>query len=87
VRRYTERAGRFIEVNMRNIDDILADAQKTLAASLQEAFEAGRAHTASELKTRMAAFFDGLVSVDVKHAENHPSSPSSVEHHSDGHHG
>lgn len=45
---------------MRNIDDIISVAQKALAASLHEAFEAGRARSASELKSRMAAFFEGL---------------------------
>ncbi|WP_158815816.1 hypothetical protein [Methylocapsa sp. S129] len=72
---------------MRNIDEILADAQKAMAASLHEAFEAGRAHTASELKTRMAAFFDGLVSADAgAHAAPHPASPANEDHHTDHHH-
>jgi hypothetical protein len=49
-------------INMRNIDDILAAAQKkAMVASLHEAFEAGKAHTATELKARMVAFFEGLV--------------------------
>ena len=47
---------------MRTIDEIIAESQNTTAAALREAFEAGRAHTAHELKARMAAFFDGLVS-------------------------
>jgi hypothetical protein len=49
---------------MRNIDDIIAETQKTTAASLREAYEAGRASIASELKSRMANFFEGLVSGD-----------------------
>ena len=50
------------ETHMRGIDEILADAQKVLAQSLQEAFDAGKAHTASELKRRMTAIFDDLIS-------------------------
>ncbi len=46
---------------MRNIDDILAAAHKAMTASVYEAYEAGRAHTATELKSRMAAFIVGLV--------------------------
>ena len=72
---------------MRNFDDILADAQKALAASLKEAFEAGRAHTASELKSRMAAFFDGLVSGEAAtHSETHQAPPHEG-HPPDDHHG
>ena len=48
------------EVEMRTIDEIVAATLKTTETSLREAFEAGRAHTASALKARMAAFFDGL---------------------------
>ena len=47
---------------MRTIDEIVAATLKTTEASLREAFEAGRAHTASALKNRMAAFFEGLIS-------------------------
>jgi hypothetical protein len=50
------------EVEMRTIDEIVAATLKTTEASLREAFEAGRAHTASALKNRMAAFFEGLIS-------------------------
>lgn len=50
------------EVDMRTIDEIVAATLKTTEASLREAFEAGRAHTASALKNRMAAFFEGLIS-------------------------
>jgi hypothetical protein len=66
---------------MRNIDDILVAAHKTMATSLHEAFEAGRAHTASELKSRMAAFFEGLVAEAETHAAApaapHPDAPPS----------
>jgi hypothetical protein len=57
---------------MRGIEEILADAQKVLAQSLQEAFDAGKAHTASELKRRMTAIFDDLISGD---AETHHAPP------------
>jgi hypothetical protein len=50
------------EVEMRTIDEIVAATLKTTEASLREALEAGRAHTASALKNRMAAFFEGLIS-------------------------
>jgi hypothetical protein len=53
---------------MHNIDAILAAAHKAMAASLHEAFEAGRAHTATELKARMAAFFDELVAEAGTHS-------------------
>jgi hypothetical protein len=61
------------ESHMRGIDEILADAQKILAQSLQEAFDAGKAHTASELKRRMTAIFDDLISGDAEthHAQSH----------------
>jgi hypothetical protein len=75
---------------MRTIEDIIADAQKATAASMREAFEAGRAHTAAELKTRMAAFFDGLVSgthheAPVDHQQNGQSHDQQGDHHD--HHG
>src|SRR5208282_3109944 len=65
---------------MRNIDDIISMAQKAMAASLHEAFEAGRARTASELKSRMAAFFEGLVA----EAETNADAPASEEPHHQG---
>lgn len=54
-----------MEAHMRNFDELVADAQKALAHSLREAFDAGRAHTASELKHRMAALFEDLISGPV----------------------
>jgi len=53
---------------MRNFDELVADAQKALALSLREAFDAGRAHTASELKHRMAALFEDLISGPAAHS-------------------
>jgi len=53
---------------MRNIDDIVSAANKAMTASLHEAFEAGGAHVASELKSRMTAFFEGLAAEAETHA-------------------
>jgi hypothetical protein len=50
---------------MRSLDEIIAGAQEALARALREAFDEGRAHTASELKNRMAALFEDLVSGHV----------------------
>jgi len=50
---------------MPSLDEIITDAQKTLEVSIREAFSAGRSYTASELKNRMAALFDDLVSGHV----------------------
>ena len=60
---------------MRNIDDIVSAANRTLTASLHEAFEAGQAHTAHELKSRMAAFFEGLAG----EAETHAAAPDAPQ--------
>jgi hypothetical protein len=76
---------------MRNIDDIIAAVHKATEASLREAFEAGRAHTASELKSRMAAFFEGLAAEAEQHAhatphESQHQEGQHQEHHGDGGH-
>jgi hypothetical protein len=72
------------EVEMRTIDEIVTATLKTTEASLREAFEAGRAHTASALKARMAAFFEGLISeaegkvaaaTGTTHSETPPPNP------------
>jgi hypothetical protein len=70
------------EADMRNIDDIIVAAHKAMAASLHEAFEAGRAHTANELKSRMAAFFEGLAAEAETHvgeAETHAAAPAAPQ--------
>jgi hypothetical protein len=62
---------------MRSLEEIIMDAQKTLEVSIREAFDAGRSHAASELKRRMAALFDDLVSGHVAtHREATRSAPS-----------
>ncbi|MGD0722903.1 MAG: hypothetical protein ABR970_17855 [Roseiarcus sp.] len=67
---------------MRSIDDILADAQNSVAASVHEAFEAGRRHAASELRARMVAYFDALAASpeSAAHEGSHVEPPSSEEH-------
>jgi hypothetical protein len=70
------------EADMRNIDDIIVAAHKAMAASLHEAFEAGRAHTAHELKSRMAAFFEGLAAeaeTNAAAAETHAAAPDAPQ--------
>ena len=71
---------------MRTIDDIIAEAQKATAVTMREAFEAGRAHTAAELKTRMAAFFDGLVSGTHHEAPGDRPHDAQDHNHHDEHH-
>jgi hypothetical protein len=70
---------------MRSIDDILVGAHKAMAASLHEAFDAGRAHAVTELKAKMASFFEGLAAEAeghvASHAAPHADSPSSEEPH------
>jgi hypothetical protein len=77
-----------MEPGMRNFDEILADAQKAVELSLREAFDAGKAHTASELKRRMVALFEGLISGDAEthHEQVHPA-PAHEGQHSDPAHG
>jgi hypothetical protein len=53
------------EVVVRSLDEIIVGAQEAVAHSLREAFDEGRAHTASELKNRMAALFEDLISGHV----------------------
>ena len=69
---------------MRNFDELVADAQKALALSLREAFDAGRAHTASELKHRMAALFEDLISGPATHGHQAPPSHDGQNQHHDG---
>jgi hypothetical protein len=67
------------ETSMRSFEEIVAAAQKAVALSLQEAFDAGKAHTASELKRRMAAVFEGLISGDAEARAEPAHAPSSHE--------
>ena len=68
---------------MRNIEDIILDAQKTLGQSFREAFDAGRNHVASELKAKMAALFENLAagegSTGGEHAHPAPQERQNAE--------
>jgi len=46
---------------MPNIEEIIANAQSAIAASLREAFDAGRHHQTVELRERFVAFFEGVI--------------------------
>jgi Protein of unknown function (DUF2934) len=65
------------ETSMRTVDEIVAETQKAVEHAIREAFNAGRDHTASELKRRMVALFEGLISgepgptPDATHGEHH----------------
>jgi len=45
---------------MHSIEDIIADAQSAVAASLRAAFDAGRHHQTTEMREKFVAFFDGV---------------------------
>ena len=73
---------------MRNIDDILVAAHKSMATLLHDAYEAGRARTATDLKSRMASFFEDLAAEAEAHVAAppappapHPDAPPSEEQH------
>jgi hypothetical protein len=67
------------ETHMRNIDDIVSEANKAMAALLHEAFEAGAAHTVSELKSRMTAFFEGFAVAAEAHAATPDAHAAALE--------
>jgi hypothetical protein len=46
---------------MRTIEDIIAEAQSAVAASLREAFDAGRHHQTTEMREKFVAFFEGVI--------------------------
>jgi hypothetical protein len=75
---------------MRTIEELVAAAQKATAESLHEAFQAGRARAASDLKLKMASFFEGLIAEAGSQPASGPPAPSNgehqPEHHPDGHH-
>jgi len=45
---------------MHTIEEIIADAQSAVAASLRAAFDAGRHHQTTEMREKFVAFFDGV---------------------------
>jgi hypothetical protein len=71
------------EVGMRSIDDIIADAGKSLEHSLREAFDAGRNHAASELKRRMAGLFEELAKADSSATTEHAQPTTHERRHSE----
>ena len=46
---------------MRTIEEVIADAQSAVAASLREAFDAGRHYQATEMREKFVAFFEGVI--------------------------
>ena len=46
---------------MPNIEDIIANAQSTDAASLREAYDAGRHYQIGEMREKFVAFFEGVI--------------------------
>ena len=46
---------------MHTIEEIIAEAQRAVAASLREAFDAGRHHQATEMREKFVAFFEGVI--------------------------
>jgi hypothetical protein len=52
------------EASAPNTEVIATESRDAMAAALREAFEAGKAHKALELKAMMAAFLDALVGGD-----------------------
>ena len=45
---------------MHTIEEIIADAQSAVAASLRQAYDAGRHHQTTEMREKFVAFFDGV---------------------------
>lgn len=79
---------------MRTIDELVAASQKSIEELLREAFEAGRARAASDLKSRMTSFFEGLIAEAGSQPTSSAPAPSNGdhqqehrhEHHNNGHH-
>ena len=46
---------------MHTIEEIIADAQSAVAASLREAYDAGRHHQTTEMREKFVAFFEGVI--------------------------
>jgi hypothetical protein len=46
---------------MHTIEEIIADAQSAVAASLRQAYDAGRNHQTSEMREKFVAFFEGVI--------------------------
>ena len=46
---------------MHTIEEIIADAQSAVAASLRQAYDAGRHHQTTEMREKFVAFFEGVI--------------------------
>ena len=46
---------------MPTIEEIIADAQSAVAASLRQAYDAGRHHQTTEMREKFVAFFEGVI--------------------------
>jgi hypothetical protein len=63
---------------MHSIEDIIADAQSAVAASLRSAYDAGREHQTTEMRDKFVAFFEGVIGPFSKApaAEPAPAAPA-----------
>ncbi len=71
---------------MRTIDEIIAESHKATEAALREAFEAGKAHATTDLKSKVVAFFETLGHTAETHTEPQPAPEQhwdNPEHHGD----
>lgn len=46
---------------MHTIEDIIAETQTAVAASLRRAYDAGRHHQTTEMREKFVAFFEGVI--------------------------
>jgi hypothetical protein len=46
---------------MHTIEEIIAEAQNAIAASLRQAYDAGRHHQTTEMREKFVAFFEGVI--------------------------
>jgi hypothetical protein len=46
---------------MHTIEEIIADAQSSVAASLRQAYDAGRHYQTTEMREKFVAFFEGVI--------------------------
>ena len=46
---------------MHTIEEVIADAQSAIAASLRQAYDAGRHHQTTEMREKFVAFFEGVI--------------------------
>jgi len=46
---------------MHTIEEVIAEAQSAIAASLRQAYDAGRHHQTTEMREKFVAFFEGVI--------------------------